>query len=125
MKRALFALLAFFVVGSALGQSPESTKIRITTWNLERSNQFAVNRCFTFPKRNQLFVACTTCLHQSSLVDWRRPARGVAFRKRSSLRREESRKAPVSKRELRNAPELGNDRTAMELKVTWMASNVM
>ena len=33
MKRALSALLAFFVVGSALGQSPG--KIRITTWNLE------------------------------------------------------------------------------------------
>jgi hypothetical protein len=35
MKRALIAVLAFFVVGSALGQSPESAKIRITTWNLE------------------------------------------------------------------------------------------
>jgi endonuclease/exonuclease/phosphatase family metal-dependent hydrolase len=33
MKRALIAVLAFFVVGSAFGQSP--TKIRITTWNLE------------------------------------------------------------------------------------------
>jgi endonuclease/exonuclease/phosphatase family metal-dependent hydrolase len=33
MKRALFALLAFFVVGSALGQSP--ARIRVTTWNLE------------------------------------------------------------------------------------------
>jgi hypothetical protein len=27
--------LAFFVVGSAFGQSPEPAKIRITTWNLE------------------------------------------------------------------------------------------
>jgi endonuclease/exonuclease/phosphatase family metal-dependent hydrolase len=35
MKRALIALLAFVVVGSALGQSTEPTKIRITTWNLE------------------------------------------------------------------------------------------
>jgi exonuclease III len=35
MKRALFALLALFVVGSALGQSPKPAKIRITTWNLE------------------------------------------------------------------------------------------
>src|SRR6266480_773905 len=35
MKRALIAVLAFFVVGSALGQSPELAKIRITTWNLE------------------------------------------------------------------------------------------
>jgi len=35
MKRALAALLAFFVVGSALSQSPESAKVRITTWNLE------------------------------------------------------------------------------------------
>ena len=33
MKRALFALVAFFVVGSTLGQPP--TKVRITTWNLE------------------------------------------------------------------------------------------
>jgi hypothetical protein len=33
MKRALIALLAFFVAGSALGQAP--AKIRITTWNLE------------------------------------------------------------------------------------------
>jgi endonuclease/exonuclease/phosphatase family metal-dependent hydrolase len=33
VKRALFALLALFVVGSALGQPP--AKIRITTWNLE------------------------------------------------------------------------------------------
>jgi len=32
-KRALFALLAFFVAGLALAQSP--AKIRITTWNLE------------------------------------------------------------------------------------------
>jgi hypothetical protein len=35
MKRALIAALAFFVVGLALGQSPQPTKIRITTWNLE------------------------------------------------------------------------------------------
>jgi hypothetical protein len=33
MKRALFAVSALLVVGSALGQSP--AKIRITTWNLE------------------------------------------------------------------------------------------
>ena len=33
MKRALIGVLALFVVGSALGQSP--VKIRITTWNLE------------------------------------------------------------------------------------------
>src|SRR5207248_2510365 len=33
MKRALSALLVFFVVSSALGQSP--AKFRITTWNLE------------------------------------------------------------------------------------------
>src|SRR5689334_6209294 len=36
MKRALIAVFAFFVIsGSALGQSPEPAKIRITTWNLE------------------------------------------------------------------------------------------
>jgi endonuclease/exonuclease/phosphatase family metal-dependent hydrolase len=35
VNRAFFALVAFFVVGSALGQSPEPAKIRITTWNLE------------------------------------------------------------------------------------------
>jgi endonuclease/exonuclease/phosphatase family metal-dependent hydrolase len=35
VNRALLALVAFFVVGSALGQSPEPAKIRITTWNLE------------------------------------------------------------------------------------------
>jgi len=33
MKRLLAGLLAFFVVGSALGQSPR--EVRITTWNLE------------------------------------------------------------------------------------------
>jgi endonuclease/exonuclease/phosphatase family metal-dependent hydrolase len=33
MKRALFALLAFLMVGLAFGQSPAT--IRITTWNLE------------------------------------------------------------------------------------------
>src|SRR5437588_13132016 len=33
MKRALIAVLGFFVLGSALGHSP--AKIRITTWNLE------------------------------------------------------------------------------------------
>jgi hypothetical protein len=33
VKRTLFALWAFFVVGLALGQSP--AKLRITTWNLE------------------------------------------------------------------------------------------
>src|SRR2546421_8364648 len=35
MKPALIAVLAFVVVGSALGQSPQPAKIRITTWNLE------------------------------------------------------------------------------------------
>src|SRR5258708_20928782 len=34
-NRALVALLAFFVVAWALGESPEQTKVRITTWNLE------------------------------------------------------------------------------------------
>ena len=33
MKRALLAVLAFFLVGSVLGQAPG--KVRITTWNLE------------------------------------------------------------------------------------------
>jgi hypothetical protein len=33
MKRALVAVLAFFVAASTLGQSP--AKSRITTWNLE------------------------------------------------------------------------------------------
>ena len=35
MNRALFALLASVIVGSALGESTEPAKIRITTWNLE------------------------------------------------------------------------------------------
>jgi len=35
MKCALSALLAFFVVGSTLGQSP--AEVRITTWNLKWS----------------------------------------------------------------------------------------
>ena len=35
MNRTLFTLVAFFVVGSAFGQSPEPAKVRITTWNLE------------------------------------------------------------------------------------------
>ena len=35
MNRALLALLASFVVGLALSESPEPTKVRITTWNLE------------------------------------------------------------------------------------------
>jgi hypothetical protein len=35
MKRSLFVLLAFVVVSSTLGQSPEAAKVRITTWNLE------------------------------------------------------------------------------------------
>src|SRR4030095_5978886 len=35
MKRALIVVLAFVVVGSAFGQSPQPAKIRITTWNLE------------------------------------------------------------------------------------------
>jgi hypothetical protein len=34
-NRALFALLATFVVARAVGESTEPTKIRITTWNLE------------------------------------------------------------------------------------------
>jgi hypothetical protein len=33
MKGALIAVLAYFVVGSVLGQPPG--KLRITTWNLE------------------------------------------------------------------------------------------
>jgi len=35
VKRASLALLASFVVALALGESPEPTKVRITTWNLE------------------------------------------------------------------------------------------
>ena len=35
MHRAVFALLAAFVVGSALGNSTEQTEVRITSWNLE------------------------------------------------------------------------------------------
>ena len=35
MNRAFIALVAFFVVGSALGESPQPAKIRFTTWNLE------------------------------------------------------------------------------------------
>jgi endonuclease/exonuclease/phosphatase family metal-dependent hydrolase len=35
VNRALLALLASFVVALALGESPEPTKVRITTWNLE------------------------------------------------------------------------------------------
>jgi hypothetical protein len=35
MKRSLFAVLAFFVVGSVLGQPTRATKIRVTTWNLQ------------------------------------------------------------------------------------------
>jgi endonuclease/exonuclease/phosphatase family metal-dependent hydrolase len=35
VSRILFALVAIVIVGSALGQSPEPAKFRITTWNLE------------------------------------------------------------------------------------------
>ena len=35
MNRASLALLASFVVALALGESPEPTKVRIRTWNLE------------------------------------------------------------------------------------------
>jgi len=35
VNRALLALVAFLGVGSALGQSPQPVKFRITTWNLE------------------------------------------------------------------------------------------
>ena len=35
VKRVLLALLASFVVALALGESPESAKVRVTTWNLE------------------------------------------------------------------------------------------
>jgi hypothetical protein len=35
VNRLLLPLLACFVLGSTLGQSPEPTKLRITTWNLE------------------------------------------------------------------------------------------
>jgi endonuclease/exonuclease/phosphatase family metal-dependent hydrolase len=35
LNRTLFALLASFIVSSALGESTEPTTIRITTWNLE------------------------------------------------------------------------------------------
>ena len=34
-NRAVLALLASFVVALAFGESPEPTKVRITTWNLE------------------------------------------------------------------------------------------
>jgi len=36
VNRVLVTLLASFIVGSILGESTEPTKIRITTWNLER-----------------------------------------------------------------------------------------
>ena len=35
MRCSFFGLLASLVVALALGESPESTKVRITTWNLE------------------------------------------------------------------------------------------
>jgi len=35
VSRILFALVAALIVGSALGESPETAKFRITTWNLE------------------------------------------------------------------------------------------
>ena len=35
MRRSFFGLLASLVVASALGESPEPAKTRITTWNLE------------------------------------------------------------------------------------------
>jgi endonuclease/exonuclease/phosphatase family metal-dependent hydrolase len=35
MRCSFFGLLASFVVALALGESPEPTKVRITTWNLE------------------------------------------------------------------------------------------
>jgi hypothetical protein len=35
VNHALFALLASVIVSSALGKSTESTRIRITTWNLQ------------------------------------------------------------------------------------------
>jgi hypothetical protein len=35
VSRAFLALVALFIAGSALGQSPEPAKIRITNWNLE------------------------------------------------------------------------------------------
>jgi hypothetical protein len=35
MNRALLALLGSFTVASALGESPEPARLRITTWNLE------------------------------------------------------------------------------------------
>jgi hypothetical protein len=35
VNRALFALLASVVVGSAVAELPQPTRIRITTWNLE------------------------------------------------------------------------------------------
>jgi hypothetical protein len=35
VNRALVALLASFVVAWALGESPEQTRVRITTWNPE------------------------------------------------------------------------------------------
>jgi endonuclease/exonuclease/phosphatase family metal-dependent hydrolase len=35
VNRAIFALLASVIVGSALGESTEPSRIRITTWNLE------------------------------------------------------------------------------------------
>jgi hypothetical protein len=35
MRCSFFGLLASLVVALALGESPEPTKVRITTWNLE------------------------------------------------------------------------------------------
>jgi len=56
MKRALIALLVFFVVGSALAESP--AKIRITTWNLEwsLSTEIGLSPHF-FAQKNTLLLA--------------------------------------------------------------------
>ena len=55
-NHALLAVLTAFVVGSALGESPEPTKVRITTWNLghlyaaqRRKAAGATNHLSVFP----------------------------------------------------------------------------
>jgi hypothetical protein len=57
MKRGLIRVLAFFVVGSALGQSTEPAKIRITTWNLEWFPNGSPHEA-PFEKTGAMYVGC-------------------------------------------------------------------
>jgi len=62
-NRALVALLAAFVASSALGQSPEPSKVRITTWNLNGFRMLRLLMRHRNYKHNEALNVVAVCVN--------------------------------------------------------------